>query len=120
MSADQSSPKIAPAQAGTEAETPAETPGSIYVALLLFAFAVATPFIATFIAGHGNVRHDGWGELGLFVQWTLAGAVAAFVAIISTIIGARRGPRSGLTMLAIVLAGLGGLLFLFFLALAAH
>lgn len=103
-----------PALAGEEAR--ASTPASIYLALLLFAFTVATPFIGDYRASHA--RHDGWGALQAFVPWIFAGAAAALLGIICTFVGALRAPRSGLTILAIVLASLGGLMFLMFLGLA--
>ena len=105
-----------PEPALVRAETRAFTPPSIYLALLLFAFAIASPFIGEFRASHA--RHDGWGALAAFLPWLLAGAAAAFLGIVSTIVGARHAPRSGFTILAIVLASLAGLMFLMFLGLA--
>jgi uncharacterized oligopeptide transporter (OPT) family protein len=97
-------------------ETRANTPASIYLALLLFAFTIAAPFIGEYSATHG--RHDGWGALQAFLPWMLAGATAAFIGIICTIVGARRAPRSGFTILAVLLASLATLMFLMLLGLS--
>lgn len=97
------------------AEFPARgTPASIVLALVCFAFAVAAPFIGSFSADHA--QHDGWGALRAFLPWLLAGAAAAMVGIVCTFVGAARGPRNGLTILAIVVACLFGLGFLTLLA----
>lgn len=105
-----------PERALVRGETRANTPASIYLALLLFAFTIATPFIGEYSASHA--RHDGWGALQALLPWMLAGAAAAFIGIICTIAGARRSPRSGFTILAILLASLAGLMFLMLLGLA--
>ena len=79
----------------------AATPQSIYIALLLVAFAAATPFIGAAVdPGDDSVI------LGPFVAWVLAGAGAGFLGILCTTVGAWRGPRSAITKLAIVLSGL--------------
>jgi hypothetical protein len=105
-----------PERALVRGETRANTPASIYFALLLFAFTIATPFIGEYSASHA--RHDGWGALRALLPWMLAGAAAAFIGIICTFVGARRSPRSGFTILAILLASLAGVMFLGLLALA--
>jgi len=87
------------------------TPGSVAFALHCFAIAVIVPLMALFAEHKGN---DGAGALGPLLFGLLAGAVAALLGIICTIVGARRQPRSVATMIAIVLACLfgGGLLVL--------
>jgi uncharacterized oligopeptide transporter (OPT) family protein len=107
-----------PEQVLVRGETRANTPPSIYLALLLFAFAIASPFIGEFRASHA--RHDGWGALAAFLPWLLAGAASAFLGIVSTIVGARRSPRSGFTIFAILLASLASLMFLMLLGLASR
>ena len=102
---------------GEEVTPPAaRTPASIVLALLLFAFAIATPVIG--IAG-GSGKTDGFQIFGTFLLWLMAGGLAACVGIVCTIVGAWRGPRTGATTFAIVLAGLLSLPLLFFLVLAA-
>jgi hypothetical protein len=90
------------------------TPPAIHFALLLFVFAIASPFIGSLAPGGSN--GDGWHTIGVLFQWVLAGAAAALLGIVCTVIGAWRGPRSGTTALAILLASLFGLGFLLFLA----
>jgi hypothetical protein len=90
------------------------TPASIGFALLCFAFAVVAPFIGGYKAGHA--RADGWGALAAFLPWVFAAAGAAFVGLISTIVGAWRGPRSVATIIAIVISCLFGFGFLALLA----
>jgi cytochrome b561 len=92
----------------------ANTPASIVVALLLFAFAIATPVFG--ILG-GSGKTDGFQIFGTFLLWLMAGGAAAFLGIICTIVGAVRGPHTGATTFAIVLAVLVSLPLLFFLAL---
>jgi uncharacterized oligopeptide transporter (OPT) family protein len=106
-----------PEQALVRGETRANTPPSIQLALLLFVFAIATPFIGILIAGSG--QRDGFQIFGTFLLWLLGGAAASFAGIICTLIGARRGPRSGATILAIVLSCLLSLPLLYFLARAS-
>ena len=97
----------------------ASTPPSIVFALLLFGFAIASPFIGEFDAR--DARGDGgWATLGVFLGWMFAGAAAAFIGIICTIVGARRSPRSGWTVCAVLLSFLAGLGFLSLLMLAAR
>jgi uncharacterized oligopeptide transporter (OPT) family protein len=92
------------------APPPARTPPSIVFALLLFAFAIATPFMGLIDAR--DAKGGGWASFGVVVGWLFAGAAAAFTGIICTFVGARLTPRSGWTALAIVLACLAALMFL--------
>lgn len=95
--------------------SPARTPASIVLALLLFGFAIATPVIGI---AQGSGKNDGFQIFGTFLLWLLGGGVAVFAGIICTIVGAWRGPRTGATTFAIVLAALLSLPLLYFLALA--
>jgi hypothetical protein len=101
------------------APPPAGTPPSIVFALLLFSFAIATPFIGELDARDAK-GDGGWASLGVFLGWMLAGAAAAFAGIVCTIVGARRAPRSGWTGFAVFLAILAGIAFLSLLVLASR
>ncbi len=101
--------------AGETGAPQARTPSSIVVALLLFAFAIATPVVGL-VGGSGKT--DGFQIFGTFLLWLMAGGVAACVGIVCTIVGAWRSPRTGATTFAIVLAVLLSLPLLFFLVLA--
>ena len=94
----------------------AATPVSIVFALLLFGFAIATPVIGI---AQGSGKHDGFQVFGTFLLWLMGGGVAAVAGILCTIIGAWRGPRTGATTVAIVLAALLTLPLLFMLTLAS-
>jgi hypothetical protein len=91
------------------------TPASIVLALVLFAFAIATPVFG--LVGASG-KSDGFQIFGTFLLWLMAGGVVAFAGIICTLVGAWRGPRTGATVFAIVLAILMCLPLLFFLVLA--
>ncbi|HET9861819.1 MAG TPA: hypothetical protein VFP37_00130 [Steroidobacteraceae bacterium] len=94
----------------------ARTSLAIYLALALFAFAVATPFLAGLDAR--DAPRDGWAGLGVFVKWMAVGGASALLGIVCTIIGARRGANTPLTMIATLLAGIAGIGFLALLAVA--
>ncbi len=80
------------------------TPGSILLALPLLLFAFASPFLGSFISDH--TPGEDQMILGAFAAWMLAGLGAGLLGIACTAVGAWRGPRSGFTILAIVLAAL--------------
>jgi drug/metabolite transporter (DMT)-like permease len=84
-----------------EAPRPRTSP-IIFVAMGLMVFAVAAPFIGSFIQ---DMSPDGQNVmLGAFFGWSLAGLAAGGLGVICTIVGARRAPRSRSAILAIVMA----------------
>jgi uncharacterized oligopeptide transporter (OPT) family protein len=85
------------------------TPRSIVFALPLLVFSFASPFIGGYLS---DLTPDDTVILGAFVAWLLAGLTAGFLGIVCTVIGARRSPRSGLTILTVVLAAILALVVL--------
>jgi len=65
-----------------------------------------------------NNKTEGYQYLVTMVSSFLSGGVATVVGIVCTIVGARRGPRSGATTTAIVLAVILSLPLLFVVGLA--
>jgi hypothetical protein len=90
------------------------TPAAIFLALLLFAIAIAAPFIGAIYAEQET--GDSWRVLGHMVKWFFGGIAAAVGGIIFTIFGARRAPRSWLTGTAIIIAGMLGVVMLLMVA----
>lgn len=80
---------------------PVTTPTSIRIALFLYIVAIASPIIA-----YRSVRdsHDGFEIFGKLTISLGVSAVAALVAVICTLVGLAREPRSNWAMLAGFLA----------------
>ena len=91
----------------------ATTPPSIFLALLMFAFVVATPFLADIDARDAK-GDGGWATLRVMLGWMLAGGIATIVGIVCTVVGARRSPRSAWTALAIFIAFFASVAVLYF------
>jgi hypothetical protein len=111
---------VEPATPGSKdvlAPPPARTPTSIYLGLALFAFAIATPFLGDLDARHAQ-GDGGWATLRVMLKWMLMGGASALLGIVCVIIGARRGPNTPLTMIAILLAGIAGVGFRALLGMA--
>jgi cytochrome bd-type quinol oxidase subunit 2 len=86
------------------------TPASIFVALLLFSFAIGSPFIGVRYAEQET--SDSWRTLDQLARWVVGGFAAVVAGIIFTIVGARRAPRSWITATAIIVAVMLGVLML--------
>jgi hypothetical protein len=80
------------------------TPRTIQLAIPLLLFAFASPWLGSFISDH--TPGEDQMILGAFVMWMLAGLGAGLLGVACTAVGAWRGPRSGFTILAMVLAAL--------------
>jgi hypothetical protein len=86
------------------------TPAAIYVALLLFSFAIGSPFIGVYYAELET--GDSWRTLAHLLKWVLGGFAAIVAGINFTNVGARRAPRSWLTATAIIIGVMLGVLML--------
>jgi hypothetical protein len=83
-----------------EPEVPAaSTPASIYLALLLMMLAVAAPFIGEYQVERSD--GDSWQTLRIGLKWLSISVAAGIGGIVSTIVGARRGPCTVLTQVTI-------------------
>jgi len=94
-------PETTPGPASAREIPTPSTPGSIYLALVLIVVAVAAPFIGEYEATHSD--GDSWHTLRVLLKWLTIGAAAALGAIVSTVVGARRGPCTLLTKVTMAL-----------------
>ncbi|HTU65664.1 MAG TPA: hypothetical protein VMF52_06930 [Steroidobacteraceae bacterium] len=102
----------------SDSARPPRTSPAIYAALGLMAFAVAAPFVGSFIQ---DLSPDGQNVmLGAFFGWSLAGMAAGGLGVFCTVVGAWRAPRSGLTILSIVIAVLLVIAVISVMALLLH